>query len=76
MKTGLGIGGLILIGLLVWWLNQRKEAQAAELLPGETYPAEESEYEKLHKVVPITRYVTKEIPVFENVEQYVEAIYG
>jgi len=63
MKTG--IGGVLLIGLLVWWLTQKKEAQASELLPGETY-SEESEYEKLHKVVPITKYVVKEIPVFET----------
>ena len=71
-----GIGAIVIIGLLIWWLSQRKEAQAAPLLPGETYPAEESEYEKLHKIVPITRHVTKEIPVFENVEQYMEAING
>ena len=72
---GLGIGGLVLIGLLVWWLSQRKEAQAAELLPGETY-LPESEYEKLHKVVPITKFVEKEIPVFDSIEKYVEALYG
>ena len=65
MKTGLGIGGVLLIGLLVWWLTQKKEVQASELLPGEPYP-EESEYEKLHKTVPITKYVVKEIPVFET----------
>ena len=75
MKKGMGIGGLVLIGLVFWALTRGKEARAAELLPGATY-LPESEYEELHKVVPITKYVEKEIPVFEDVEQYVEAIYG
>jgi len=67
VKTG--IGAIVVIGLLVWWLTQRREAQAAGLLPGETYPIyEESEYEKLHKVVPITKYLEKEFIVFDNLE--------
>jgi len=52
-----GIGAIVIGGLVVWWLTQRqKQAQAAELLPGKTYPTDlgESEYEKLHTTVPIT----------------------
>ena len=52
-----GIGAIVIGGLVVWWLAQRqKQAQAAELLPGKTYPTDlgESEYEKLHTTVPIT----------------------
>ena len=66
-----GIGAVVIVGLVVWWLTQRqKQAQAAELLPGKTYPTEygESEYEKLHKVVPITEYIEKELIVFDNLE--------
>ena len=66
-----GIGAIVIGGLVVWWLAQRqKQAQAAELLPGKTYPTDlgESEYEKLHKVVPITQYVEKELRVFDNLE--------
>ena len=65
-----GIGAIAIIGLAVWWLTQRqKQAQASELLPGATYVTEsESEYEKLHKTVPITQYVEKELIVFDNLE--------
>ena len=64
----IGIGGLIIIGLIVWWLMQRqKEAQAAELLPSKTYLTE-SEYEKLHRVLPITKYVETQIPVYSMIE--------
>ena len=72
------IGAIVIGGLVVWWLTQRqKQAQAAELLPGKTYPTEygESEYEKLHKVVPITRYVEREIPVYQTIEEW-EANHG
>jgi len=65
MKKGAGIGGLVIIGLIVWWLTQRKPAQTAELSPGETY-LPESEYEKLHTTVPITKYVERTIPVFQE----------
>ena len=75
MKKGMGMGGLVLIGLLAWVLTQKKPAQAAELLPGATYN-EPSEYELLHKVVPITKYVTKEIPAFTSFEQYTEVTNG
>jgi len=62
------IGTIVIIGLIIWWLTQRqKEAQAAELLPSKTYPAE-SEYEKLHRVLPITKYVEKQIPVYSMIE--------
>ena len=67
------IGTIVIIGLIVWWLTQRqKEVQAAEVLPSKTYPAE-SEYEKLHRVVPITRYMEKEIPVYQTIEEWKEA---
>jgi len=73
MKKGLGIGGLVLLGFLIWWLGQKaKEARAAEA-PAEAYV---SEYERLHAIVPITKYVEKKIPVFESIEQYREATYG
>jgi len=75
VKRGIGIGTLVVIGLIAWWLSRNKQAQAAELLPGQTYPTEygESEYEKLHKVVPITRYVEREIPVYQTIEEWEEA---
>ena len=50
MKRGIGIGTIVVIGLIVWWLTQRqKQAQASGIPPGEM-----SEYEKLHTYVPIT----------------------
>ena len=50
MKRGAGIGTLVVIGLVIWWLTQRqKQAQASGIPPGEM-----SEYEKLHIMVPIT----------------------
>ena len=56
--------------LVIWWLTQSKQARAAELLPGQTYPTEvgETEYEKLHKIVPIIQYIEKELVVFDNLE--------
>ena len=69
-----GIGTIVIIGLGVGWLTRSKQAQAAELLPGETYPAE-SEYEKLHRVVPITEFVEKEMPVYNTIEAW-EANHG
>ena len=66
MKKGIGAGTLVVIGLIAWWLTRSKQVQAAGLLPGQTYPAEygESEYEKLHKTVPITQWVEKELIVY------------
>ena len=78
MKAAGGIGVLVAIGLIVWWLSQRQgQAQIAELLPGETHPTEfgESEYEKLHPVVPITEHVTKEMPVYNTIEEW-EKVHG
>ena len=49
MKRGVGIGTIVIIGLVVWWLTQRQEAQAEGISVGEM-----SEYEKLHINVPIT----------------------
>jgi len=63
MKRGIGIGALIAIGLVVWWLMRSKQTQASELWPGATYVAE-SEYEKLHKTVPITASVEKVLEVY------------
>ena len=71
MKRGIGIGTLVVIGLIAWWLSRNKQAQAAELLPEQTYPTEYGE--KLHKVVPITRYVEREIPVYQTIEEWEEA---
>jgi len=71
-----GIGTLLIIGLIMWWLWQRKPAQAAELLPGAIYPPEVSEYELLHRVVPITEYREEVVPVFVSIEEYREAQYG
>ena len=70
MKKTSGIGALVVIGLIAWWLTRNRQAQAAGLLPGKTYPTDygESEYEKLHRVVPITQYVEKELIVFDNLE--------
>ena len=75
MKRGIGIGTLVVIGLIAWWLSRNKQAQAAESLPELAYRTEygESEYEKLHKVVPITRYVEREIPVYQTIEEWEEA---
>jgi len=61
-----GIGTIVIIGLIVWWLTQRQEARAIGLAP-KTYISE-SEYEKLHTYVPITRWVEKEHIVFDNLE--------
>ena len=63
MKRGPGIGTIVIIGLVVWWLTQRREAKAAGLLPAETYPYE-SEYERLHKVVPITAWTERLFEVY------------
>jgi len=54
VKRDIGIGTIVIIGLVLWWLTQRREAQAAGLLPDQTYPHEISEYERLHMTVPIT----------------------
>ena len=75
MKEGIGVGGLILIGLLVWWLLKGQKTEAAPLLRGETYLTE-SEYEKLHRVVPITAKEEKEIQVYTSFEEYEEAVHG
>ena len=77
MKRGIGIGTIIFIGLVVWWLTQSKQARAAELLPRQTYPSEvgETESEKLHKVVPITEYIERQIPVYQTIEEW-EAVNG
>lgn len=74
MKKGIGIGGLVLIGLAVWWLTKGKEAQAAPLLAGATSPSYPSEYELLHTTVPITGYAEKQIQVFTSFDQYKEVV--
>ena len=60
------------ISVVVFWLVKRQsdKAQAAELLPGAIYPTTESEYEKLHKVVPITKHIEVEIPVYRTIEEW------
>ena len=64
MKTAGGIGTLVIIGLVVWWITWDRQAKAAEY--------GEPEYEKLHKVVPITRYVEREMPVYSTIEDWEE----
>ena len=56
---------------VVFWRAKRQsdKVQAAGLLPSATYPYE-SEYEKLHKVVPITKYVERQIPVYRTIEEW------
>ena len=64
MKRGISIGTVVIIGLVIWWLTQRpKSIQTTKITPMRFYP-QGSEYEKLHKVVPITRYVERQIPVY------------
>ena len=63
MKRGIGVGTVVVIGLIVWWLTRSKQTQASELLPGATSVVE-SEYEKLHKTVPITASVEKVLEVY------------
>ena len=57
---------------VVFWLVKRQldKAQAAGLLPGAIYPTTESEYEKLHRVVPITKHIEVEIPVYRTIEEW------
>jgi len=60
MKGTGQIGILVIAGLVVWWLTQRqRQAQAAELLPGETEP--------------ITKHVEREIPVYTTIERWEKA---
>ena len=44
-----GIGTVVIVGLVVWWLTQQKQAQAAGMPAGKM-----SEYERLRTYVPIT----------------------
>ena len=67
MGKGIGIGAIVVIGLIAWWLTRSKQAQAATGVPsGEV--SRLSEYEKLHTYVPITRHIEKELVVFDNLE--------
>ena len=59
MKRGVGIGTIVIVGLVIWWLSQRREAQAAGMPAGEM-----SEYEKLHTYVPITASTEKLFEVY------------
>lgn len=60
-----GVGVLIIIGLVAWlFIRRQKQAQATQ-----TYSSL-SEYEALHATVPITKYATKEIPVFGSLSEY------
>ena len=47
---------------VVFWLAKRQSDKAVGPLPSATYPYE-SEYEKLHKVGPITKYVEEIVPL-------------
>ena len=55
-----GIGAIVIIGLVVWWLTQRqKQAQASGMPTGEM-----SEYEKLHTYAPITASTERLLEVY------------
>ena len=54
---------------VVFWRAKRQSDKAVGPLSGATYPYE-SEYEKLHKVVPITKYVERQIPVYQTIEEW------
>jgi len=43
-----GIGTIVIIGLVVWWLTQRQKQAQVSGIP------EIDEYKKLHTTVPIT----------------------
>ena len=60
------------ISVVVFWLVKRQsdKVQAAGLLPDAIYPTTESEYEKLHRVVPITKCVERQIPVYQTIEEW------
>ena len=70
MKRGISIGTVVIIGLVIWWLTQRpKSIQTTEITPMRFYP-QGSEYEKLHRVVPITKHIEVEIPVYRTIEEW------
>ena len=54
-----GIGAIVIVGLVIWWLAQRREAQASGMPTGEM-----SEYEKLHTYVPITASAERLLEVY------------
>ena len=54
---------------IVFWRAKRQSDKAVGPLSGATCPYE-SEYEKLHKVVPITKYVKRQIPVYRTIEEW------
>ena len=55
---------------VVFWRAKRQSDKAVGPLSGAIYPTTESEYEKLHKVVPITKYVERQIPVYRTIEEW------
>jgi len=57
---------------VVFQLVKRQSDKAVGPLPGAIYPTTESEYEKLHKVGPITKYVKRQIPVYRTIEEWEE----
>jgi len=59
MKRGTGIGTIVVIGLIIWWLTRNRQAQAAATPAGEM-----SEYERLHTYVPITANTEKLLRVY------------
>ena len=69
-----GIGGLIIVGLILWAISKGEPAKAMEI--EKVTVIEPSLYELLHTTVPITEYSVEEIPVFTSLEEYREEIYG
>ena len=67
-----GIGGLIIVGLILWAISKAEPVKAAEA--EKVTAIEPSLYELLHTTVPITEYREVEIPTFETIEQYNEAM--
>jgi len=68
-----GIAKIVVVGVLVgvaWWVT-RRIAEGKPIIPTATEAM--SEYEKLHKVVPITKFVEKEIPVYGTIEEWEKA---
>ena len=63
---GTAVGTLVIIGLIAWWLMRRARPAPTGVVP---LPYE-SEYEKLHKVVPITKHIEVEIPVYRTIEEW------
>uniref|UniRef100_A0A6M3IRE0 Uncharacterized protein n=1 Tax=viral metagenome TaxID=1070528 RepID=A0A6M3IRE0_9ZZZZ len=60
-----GIGGVIIVGLVIWWLSQRAtEAKAATIATGLSSGEIAYDSRHTHEIVPITNYATQELSVY------------